>query len=123
MVSELRHVGFFSDLTYGDPDEPALAAMVAPAGEPWEADAIRYLEGGDVLAVRMMLSYDELDPAHPAIDPLQIRTDGTFAWPSDLAYYLARYHCVLPDDFVEHMRAQGWKSPVLDIDGDDYELG
>ena len=117
-MNDLINVGFFSDLAYGDPEEPALSSLVQPAAEPWEADAVAYLSGGVVIAATMMVTFDEIDPARAPIGGLKFRTDGTFVWPSDLAYYLEHYHPVLPHDFVEHMRAQGWRPPAVEIDGD-----
>ena len=44
-----------------------------------------------------------------------IRTDGFYAWPDSLAYYVERYQVALPDELEEHMSARGWKVPD-DID-------
>jgi hypothetical protein len=43
-------------------------------------------------------------------------TDGTWVWPSDLAFYVERYHVELPTDFVEHVRSCGWNPPQLSDD-------
>jgi hypothetical protein len=40
-----------------------------------------------------------------------VLTDGQYAWPSDLAYYVERYHVRLPDDFVSVIAAHGWRVP------------
>ena len=35
-------------------------------------------------------------------------TDGTWAWPQGLAHYLMVHHLALPDQFLEHVRAQAF---------------
>lgn len=32
-------------------------------------------------------------------------TDGLFCWPEGLAHYVEKHNVMLPDEFVEHMRA------------------
>ena len=108
----LRAAGFFADLSYGYQEEPALVTSVRPAGEDWEAQAVGYLGGGTVIAAAMMVTSDILDPADPIIGPLTILADGVWMWPSDLAYYVQRYHCAVPPDFVQHMREQDWTPPT-----------
>jgi hypothetical protein len=40
--------------------------------------------------------------------------DGVWMWPPDLIYYVQHYHVALPDEFVAHMRRNGWALPPLD---------
>jgi len=37
-------------------------------------------------------------------------TDGTWAWPSELAYYVNAFDLALPGDFQAHMEASGWQA-------------
>src|SRR5438552_18529639 len=117
----LSAAGFFSDLAHGYAEETTLASSTRSTAEDWEAGAVRYLDGGTVLATALSLSYDILDPAGRAIGPLRILTDGVWMWPSDLAYYLERYHCVLPADLVSHMGESDWTCPT-DMEAADDEL-
>jgi len=122
-MTDLQPVGFFSDLSYGHAEEGPLSAAVRAESDDWEPSAVGYLEAGTPIAIAMMVTCDELDPARPEIGPLAILTDGTWVWPSDLAYYLGRYHCPLPDEFVTHMRDQDWHVPEdLEVDLDEYEF-
>lgn len=34
-------------------------------------------------------------------------------WPLDLPYYVERYHVVVPDEFVEHMKRNEWRVPAV----------
>lgn len=50
--------------------------------------------------------------------------DGAWYWPEGLHHYVDRYHVRLPDEFVEHVRANNYVVPdlgppgVFDVDGD-----
>jgi hypothetical protein len=55
-----------------------------------------------------------LNPQAPTIiGSPDIMIDGVYAWPGDLPFYVRRYHVRLRDDFVAHMRANGWTVPPL----------
>jgi hypothetical protein len=54
---------------------------------------------------------DVQDPAVP-IGSAHILTDGAWAWPADLEYYVRTYHVRLPADFIEHMRTHQWRPPA-----------
>jgi hypothetical protein len=38
-------------------------------------------------------------------------TDGEWVWPEGLAHYVERHSVRLPDEFVETMRSNSWRSP------------
>ena len=69
-----------------------------------------------MLATTGRLVDDVLDPARTGVAPLDVRTDGAWAWPGDLAYYVRTYAVPLPPTFVEHMAANGWHPPEMDVD-------
>lgn len=110
-MTTLKPVGFFSDLRHGDPGAPALKDSVRPFAQPDEHQAVRYLRGGAVLAASPAVFYDALKP-DTALGTAYLLTDGTWVWPSDFAHYVETYHCALPKDFVEHMRARHWQPPA-----------
>ncbi|HEV2369417.1 MAG TPA: hypothetical protein VGR90_06045, partial [Acidimicrobiales bacterium] len=72
-----------------------------------------YLRAGheeeSVLAVTTDV-LDEHERPH-AIGPLAFLTDGSWSWPSDLAYYVDMYDCAVPEAFIDHMSALGWRVP------------
>lgn len=114
-MNTLRTAGFFSDLPYGDPTAPRLADAISRKAGAHEHDAVEFLKGGATLLLSPSVSYDVFEPTTP-IGTLAIHTDGTWAWPADLAYYVERYHCSLPRDMVEHMRKSAWSaSPNVDL--------
>ena len=47
-----------------------------------------------------------------------MRTDGVYAWPDALAYYVERYQVELPPEFESHMAKSEWRMPdTVDISG------
>ena len=107
----LNRVGFFSELRHGNQQGPRLKDAIRPAEDPDEARISRYLKAGKVLMASPGIVRDVLDPEGAIIGSLSILTDGRYAWPSDLAYYVEHYHVRLADEFVRHMAAQEWRVP------------
>jgi hypothetical protein len=42
-------------------------------------------------------------------------TDGVWVWPEGLAHYVQVHSVRLPDEFIDHMRSQGWRVPAEPI--------
>jgi hypothetical protein len=109
-----KRVGYFRELYYGDePGLPSIREFVRPDAHPDRDRIVAYLRGGIGLAGVGRYVEDVLDPtARPALTPSP-KTDGVWLWREDLAHYVARHHVALPDEFVAHMRANGWAVPAL----------
>lgn len=45
--------------------------------------------------------------------PYSLNTDGSWVWPSPWAWFVEKYGAALPVEFLEHIRALGYKPPVL----------
>lgn len=110
--TSLIRVGFFRELRHGQPAGPSLKEAIRPQSQPEEAKIVSYLKGGHVLSASPGLVRDAIDPAAPIIGSLQILTDGTYAWPSDLAHYVEKRHAQLPPDVVAHMTKNDWRVPA-----------
>ena len=78
---------------------------------PKKTEIIDYLRNGATLIAAPGLAKDVLSDSSEIIDELCILTDGQWAWPSDLAYYVEKYSVGLDDDFVQWMQIQNWKLP------------
>ncbi|MEA2616235.1 MAG: hypothetical protein QOE72_2018 [Chloroflexota bacterium] len=109
----LRRVGYFRELPHGDPESAALRESVGAASVENESAILTYLTHGNVLATSPMLVHDALDAGGQPLGTLQILTDGTWEWPSDLAHYVRTRHVRLPADFVRHMASHHWEVPRL----------
>jgi len=115
-MKTLRPYGFFSDLTFGDPTAPKLRACLddKPVGENVQRVA-RYLRAGVQFSVVPMLVHDIIAEERSAIGPLRYLTDGEWVWRSDLPYYVEKYHCRIPSEFITHMKSRDWIPPA-DVD-------
>ena len=107
----LVRIGFFREMRHGKPTDPSLGAAVRATGDPDETRVVQYLSAGHVFMASPGLVKDALDPKGHVIGSLSVLTDGQYAWPSDLAYYVERYHVRLPDEFVSMISAHEWRVP------------
>ena len=68
---------------------------------------MRYLNAGSVLAATPSRVVDVLHPERGDVSGENIRTDGCYLWPEDLAYYVAEYGARPPADFLERVQEVG----------------
>jgi hypothetical protein len=108
----LRRVGFFSELRHGAADGPSLADAKGKLRVDHDP-IVSYLRRGSVLAATPERTYDVLSPTPREIGSLDMHTDGTWVWPSDLAYYVDVYRVALPEAFLRHGQAHRWQAPEL----------
>ena len=104
---KLKRVGFFRELSHGDPDGPSLAESVRDRQATDEHRIVEYLRNGVPFIVSPGPVFDVIDGEGP-IGTASVLTDSEWCWPDDLAAYVEEHHVRLPDEFVEHARASGW---------------
>lgn len=110
---KLKRVGFFSELRHGFVGEPSLKDSVREKASEYEAPMLEYLRSGTALSIAPGVVTDALTKESKVIGGLSILTDGEWAWPSDLQYYLSKYHVQLPDEFVNRAMSSGWRIPEV----------
>ena len=114
---KLKKVGFFKELKHGDEFELSLKKSMRNIPLENEDKIIDYLDNGISLYVTAGLVSDVLDKSKGVIRNLEILTDGTWVWPSDLSYYVKFYHVELNTHFIEHIKKNEWVMPKQeDID-------
>lgn len=107
----LKYVGNFVELGYDDhPNAPSLAQLRGRRKPDQKAEVVAYLLKAPVLIMSPGRDEDVLDPSKRA-GSRSILTDGVYAWPKTLAYYVDTYDVELPEDFESHMRRRAWKVP------------
>jgi hypothetical protein len=109
---KLKRVGFFKELGHGDEQGQSLKASIADTPQEHEAEILYYLEHGILFIATPGIVFDVLANSRKIIGAPHILTDGIWAWPKDLVYYVKKYHCRLPEDFVEHMKSRNWEPPT-----------
>lgn len=89
---------------------PSLRSLASPTPQQDEDLIVRYLRQGILFIACPGLVSDVLRQDHVICSP-HIMTDGTWAWPQDLGYYVETYHARLPDEVIAHMRENDWRVP------------
>ncbi|MGW4347813.1 hypothetical protein ACWEL8_22430 [Streptomyces sp. NPDC004690] len=112
-LSADRFLGEFQELEHGRTDGPVLKECVRSEGEAYEADLVRYLRAGALLAATTSVVHDVLSSGNELIGGLHLLTDGQWFWYTDLAYYVERYHVPVDARFVHHACGRGWRPPQL----------
>lgn len=100
---KLRKLGFFKELPHGDPAGPSIAVQAAlPAAD--KERVLRYLKSGALLAASQAMANDHFtgDP----ITTLNLLTDGTWIWYSDLGHYLTAYDVAIDPAFLTHLKGR-----------------
>lgn len=99
----LKQIGFFRELPHGDPDGPSLHSSRRNEAEEDEEALTTYLAKGSTYIISPGPVWDVVDGSGP-IGTATILTDGEWIWPSDLFYYLGKYHVLLDPEFVKHVK-------------------
>ena len=105
---KLKRVGFFRELRHGDESGISLKEAVCKIPAENEDKIVEYLNNGITFCAASGVVSDVLDESKGIISSLEILTDGVWAWPSDLSYYVKSYHIELDADFIEHIKKKGW---------------
>ncbi len=106
----VRRVGFFCRLPPVDKIH-VIRCLARDQGIKEEGAILNYLGTGLVLGAAPGVEQDELLPNCPIIGSPDILTDGIYAWPRTLIYWVSKYHIALPEGFLEHLRVLSWTLP------------
>lgn len=110
-MTQLVRVGFFREMSHGEPSDPSLAEARAGAPAPHQDALAAYLAAGRVYIATPGLAKDVFD-RKTVIGAPSYLTDGAYVWPGDAAYYVRKYNARLPAAFVEHAAARGFQIPA-----------
>jgi hypothetical protein len=108
----LRREGFFRELKHGSPAGLSLKETAGMMGADQRSACASYLKAGTILATTGQ-SVDDVLTSRKSVAPLDIRTDGVWVWPGDLAYYVEVHGVALTDEFLRHMRERRWHCEPL----------
>ncbi|WP_262059468.1 hypothetical protein [Streptomyces sp. STR69] len=110
----IKRAGFYREIggqaTVRD-DAPSLLDAVQDSG-PWDEDRIlAYLESAPEIYTTMGSEHDALTGEGWIAGSGSLITDGTWLWPVDLVHYVRRHHAALPQEFLDHIRANDYTVP------------
>lgn len=119
-MKKLKKVGFYKEQPHGDENGDSLINSINNGVYINLSKVLGYLEHGHLLMVAPAVLTDLLSEEQKYIGTLTILTDGAWAWPGDLVYYIQHYGLSLPEDFLHHMENRDWN--VVDVDINDLIL-
>lgn len=109
-MNVVQKIGFFIELPLQE-RIASLQAIRQDVPHPYEDKILLYLEAGTVFGVMPGIEEDVLAFPPQVIGLTRVLTDGVWAWPEALTYYVRRYHINLPEEFVVYMRLHKWTPP------------
>jgi hypothetical protein len=113
-----KRIGCFRELGYEGAQSLEQARGEHPSVN--QDRTVAYLRAGKVLIMSPGLVRDPFDRS-AAAGSRSMLTDGAYAWPDSLAYFVQRYNVALPAEFEQHMAANDWKVPA-DVDTKGLEI-
>ena len=108
-----KRAGFFREV-FGDESLPSLSEARQAEPQDDETKIISYLESGSLLVASPGPAFDPLSEPRQIAGAQHIMHDGIWSWPSSLPDFVMTYHCKLPSDFVDHMKANDWQAEPIE---------
>ena len=111
---KLNRIGFFRELAHGDKTAESLVELLGDAPRHDEQKICEYLKNGILLIASPGVVSDVLDVDKRYIGSPSIYTDGIWAWPEVLEYYVQKYHVRLKNNFIKHIESNNYNNPTED---------
>ncbi len=108
---KLFRLGFFRELTHGDPMGPSLKDLIGAPQHGVDPRVTSYLNQGRLFIACPGHVTDFISGAPEPICSPNILTDGTWAWPEDLIYYVQKYQVQLDFKFLKHVESLEYQFP------------
>ncbi|WP_019073322.1 hypothetical protein [Streptomyces hokutonensis] len=112
----IKRAGFYREtggrITMAD-HAPSLRDAVQDSGPRDEDLVLAYLESAREIYTTMGAQRDALAGDEWIAGSESLLTDGTWIWPIDLVHYVRRHHVALPQEFLEHIRANSYTAPAV----------
>jgi hypothetical protein len=114
----LKPVVRFREFPFGTPEDPSMREAMSPVPRENEANVLAYLRSGLVLAYPMGADladwFNRPERANVLIDGERVGgvtpyTDGVWFWHAGLIHFIDKYHVRVPDEFLAHAAARGWR--------------
>lgn len=108
----MKRVGWFVEFPDSDPTSPSLRDSIGKMLPSLRPEVARYLHGGTLLATTGAREADYVSGRLDAV-PMELRSDGVWAWPGSLAHYVLAYGVEVPEAFLRHIEDQRGVAPSL----------
>jgi hypothetical protein len=121
---KLKTVGYYKEMPQGRETDPTIFDYINNKSLDNIDKICEYLDQGVTFITSPGTVEDVICPENGVIGTSNALTDGVWLWPEALSYYVKKYALILPDDFIETMKAHNWKV-LFDLDKadcDDIEI-
>ncbi|AEW94697.1 MULTISPECIES: hypothetical protein [Streptomycetaceae] len=110
-------VGFYKEMKGREHLGPLPSIRDAIEGPPAddEEQILAYLESCSEIFITQGAELDVISHDELIVGAGSLITDGVWVWPIDFVHYLRRYHLALPDDFLAHVRKNGYQAPEVSV--------
>ncbi len=125
----LKSVVRFREFPFGTADDPSMRDYMAEAPWPDRDKVLDYLRSGVIYAYPMGADltdrFDYPNKANPIIDARAVggtteMTDGEWFWFAGLIHFVEKYNVRLPEEFLRHAAAHGWRVAKEAVPAADY---
>jgi hypothetical protein len=117
-VVRLKPIVRFREFPFGTASDQSMCEFMSPQPREDQAKALAYLRSGVILGVTMGADltdrFDYPNKANPVIDGRAVggtteMTDGEWFWFAGLIHFVEKYNVRLPEEFLRHAGAHGWR--------------
>ena len=122
----LHRTGYFSEMSHTEKTDPSIKEYLYKLPKKNLENIIRYLQSGILVIMSPGNTDDVVNPQNGNAGAPSVYTDGKWAWPGDLVYYVKNYQVGLEHEFIDDMERNNWavsfqeenlNDAVISIDG------
>jgi hypothetical protein len=128
-VVRIKPVVRFREFPFGTVNDPSMREFMAPEPREDQGKTLAYLRSGVIFSYTMGADltdrFDYPNKANPIIDGSTVggtteMTDGEWFWFAGLIHFVEKYNVRLPDEFLRHAAAHGWRVAKEAVPAADY---
>lgn len=104
----LHRTGYFCEMQHAEGTDPSIKEYLHKLPKNNLENIIHYLQSGILVIMSPGNTVDIVNPQNGYAGAPSVYTDGKWAWPGDLIYYVKNYQVGLEQDFLDDMEKNNW---------------
>ena len=113
---DLQRTGYFREMQHAEETDPSIKEHLHKLPKKNFENIIHYLLGGILVIMCPGNTTDVVNPQNGNAGAPSVYTDGKWAWPGDLVYYVKNYQVGLEQGFLDDMERNNWTVPFHEED-------
>lgn len=110
-MKKVKQYGFFRELEHGISESDSIKDFIDKINLKDKDKIVNYLASGHLFIACPGVVADILSESSEIIGCPNILTDGEWAWPEDLVYYVSKYNVDIPELMKTFIVNNNWKVP------------